>query len=260
MMAVSGLVMVGFVVGHMVGNLKAFAGIDPVTQRYKLDEYAVYLREIGAGMLGDEVFLWIVRAVLLLSLVLHVVSGISLARLNRRARPVGYLNPDYRASNAASRTMLYGGVFLLVFIVFHILHFTTGHLHHNGFVHGQVQANVVLGFQDSLIAAVYVVAMALLALHLYHGVWSMFQTLGVDSPRWNGGIRLAAKVIAVVLFVGFSAVPVAGVLGKLPAPAGTRVGNVNMVRLDSDLGDISVSSKARFESAKQFSLVQESNQ
>jgi succinate dehydrogenase / fumarate reductase cytochrome b subunit len=117
--------------------------------------------------------------------------------------------------------MLYGGLFLLLFVVFHILHFTTGQLHFSGFVEGQVYANVASAFRNAGTAAFYVVAMGLLAAHLYHGTWSMFQTLGVDTPRWNTGIRTAAKVVAVALFVGFSSVPVAILVGALPAPVET---------------------------------------
>ena len=141
-MAVSGLVLVLFVVGHMSGNLKIFAGVDPSTGDYKIDDYGVFLRTIGAEMFGKEGVLWLVRIVLLGCVVIHAWSGIQLARLNRRAKPQGYEVVSYRSANAASRTMLYGGLFLIVFITFHILHFTTGTVHFSGFVHGQVYAKV----------------------------------------------------------------------------------------------------------------------
>lgn len=220
-MALSGLVLVLFVLGHMAGNLKLFAGIDPSSGDYKIDDYGRFLRAIGAEMLGHSGVLWLVRVVLLACLVVHVVSGIQLARLNRRAKPIGYKNPKYRSANAASRTMLYGGLFLLVFIVFHIFHFTTGQLHFSGFVEGQVYANVFYAFRNVFTAGFYVVSMGLLAAHLYHGTWSMFQTLGVDTPSWNHGIRTAAKLVALALFVGFSSVPVAIAVGALPAPVET---------------------------------------
>jgi succinate dehydrogenase / fumarate reductase cytochrome b subunit len=117
--------------------------------------------------------------------------------------------------------MLYGGLFLLVFVIFHILHFTTGTVHFSGFVEGEVYANVWSAFQSVVTAGFYVVSMALLALHLYHGTWSMFQTLGVDTPRWNGAIRNGAKVVAFAMFVGFSSVPVSIALGLLAPPAVT---------------------------------------
>ncbi len=220
-MALSGLVLVLFVLGHMAGNLKIFAGIDPSTGDYKIDDYGRFLRAMGAEMLGHSGVLWIVRLILLACLVVHAVSGIHLARLNRQAKPVGYKSTTYRSANAASRTMIYGGLFLLVFIVFHILHFTTGQLHFSGFVEGQVYANVFAGFRNVTTAGFYVVSMGLLAAHLYHGTWSMFQTLGVDTPRWNKSVRTAAKVVAIALFLGFSSVPVAIVVGALPAPVET---------------------------------------
>lgn len=220
-MALSGLVLVFFVLGHMAGNLKIFAGVDPNTGDYKIDDYGRFLRAMGAEMLGHSGVLWLVRVVLLACLVIHALSGIQLARLNRRAKPVGYKSANYRSANAASRTMLYGGLFLLLFVTFHILHFTTGQLHFAGFVEGQVYANVYSGFQNVLTAGFYVVAMGLLAAHLYHGTWSMFQTLGVDTPRWNKGIRAGAKIVALALFVGFSSVPVAIAIGALPMPVET---------------------------------------
>jgi succinate dehydrogenase / fumarate reductase cytochrome b subunit len=221
-MAVSGLVLVLFVIGHMAGNLKVFAGIDPSTGDYKIDDYGVFLRTMGSEMFGKEGVLWIVRVVLLACVVIHALSGIQLARLNRRAKPQKYQVSSYKSANAASRTMLYGGLFLIVFITFHILHFTTGTLHFSGFVHGQVYANVYSGFQNIVTAGFYVVSMALLSLHLYHGTWSMFQTLGVDTPHWNKGIRNGAKLVAVATFLGFSSVPVGIAVGAFPAPVETR--------------------------------------
>jgi succinate dehydrogenase / fumarate reductase cytochrome b subunit len=220
-MALSGLVLVLFVLGHMAGNLKIFAGIDPTTGDYKIDDYGRFLRSMGSEMMGHETFLWVVRVVLFGCLVAHAASGIQLARLNRRAKPQGYKVANYRSANAASRTMMYGGLFLLVFVTYHILHFTTGTVHFDGFVEGEVYANVFSAFRHYGIAAFYVVAMGLLAAHLYHGTWSMFQTLGVDTPRWNQGFRTMAKVVAVALFVGFSAVPVSIAAGLLAAPVAT---------------------------------------
>jgi len=218
-MAISGLVLVLFVVGHMAGNLKIFAGIDSSTGDYKIDDYGRFLRSMGSEMLGHSGVLWIVRVVLLGCLVAHAVSGIQLARLNRRAKPEGYKVSVFRSANAASRTMLYGGLFLLVFIVFHILHLTTGTVHTRGFVEGEVYANVYNAFTAPTLVAFYVVAMGLLAAHLYHGTWSMFQTLGVDTPQWNKGIRATAKVISIAMFVGFCSVPLAIVTGVLTPPS-----------------------------------------
>ena len=222
-MAASGAVLVLFVLGHMAGNLKIFAGIDPSTGDYKIDDYGRFLRSMGAEMLGHSGVLWLVRVVLLVCVVIHAASGIQLARLNRRAKPVGYKSQNFRSANAASRTMLYGGLFLILCIVAHILHFTTGTIHFRGFVEGEVYANVWKAFQGWGAASFYVTAMGLLALHLYHGTWSMFQTLGVDSPGWNGSLRRAAKVVAFAIFIGFSSVPVGIALGFLGAPVSTPV-------------------------------------
>jgi succinate dehydrogenase / fumarate reductase cytochrome b subunit len=219
-MALSGIVLVLFVVGHMAGNLKIFAGINPDSGDYKIDDYGRFLRTMGSEMLGEYGVLWVVRAVLLACLVIHAVSGILLARANRAAKPEGYKVKSYRSANAASLTMLYGGLFLLLFVTFHILHFTTGTVHFS-FVEHEIYHNVWSAFQNVLTAGFYVVAMALLALHLYHGTWSMFQTLGVDTPRWNKGLRTVAKFVAIALFVGFSAVPVSIATGLLPAPVTT---------------------------------------
>jgi succinate dehydrogenase / fumarate reductase cytochrome b subunit len=223
-MALSGIVLVLFVIGHMAGNLKIFAGINPASGDYKIDDYGEFLRSMGSEMLGESGVLWLVRVVLLACLVIHAVSGILLAKANRAAKPAGYKVKSYRSANAASLTMLYGGLFLLLFITFHILHFTTGTVHFN-FVEDEIYWNVWSAFQNVLTACFYVVAMALLALHLYHGTWSMFQTLGVDTPRWNKGLRTVAKLVAIALFVGFSAVPVSIVTGLLPAPVTTTKAN-----------------------------------
>lgn len=217
LMAVSGLIMIGFVLGHMAGNLKVFAGFDPAIGMYTIDHYAIFLREILAGIMGHGNFLWVVRAVLLLAVMVHFVSAYQLALLNRRAKPPASSPPDYRSSNAASRTMVYGGTVLLIFIVFHILHLTTGTLHFRGFQEGKVYSNLTSGLAPWYLALFYVIAVGALAMHLYHGVWSMFQTLGVTSPTWNAGLRGVAKLVAVVLFVGFSVVPLAVVTGILPS-------------------------------------------
>jgi succinate dehydrogenase / fumarate reductase cytochrome b subunit len=217
-MALSGVVLVLFVVGHMAGNLKIFAGIDPQTGDYKIDDYGRFLRTMGAEMLGQSGVLWVVRIVLLVAVILHAASGIQLARLNRRAKPVTGNGIRYQSANAASKTMMYGGLFLLCFIVFHILHFTTGHVHTHGFVEGEVYQNVWNAFRSPALAGVYVIAMGFLGMHLYHGVWSMFQTLGVDTPQWNRTIRTAAKIVAIVMFIGFSAVPASIALNVLPQP------------------------------------------
>jgi succinate dehydrogenase / fumarate reductase, cytochrome b subunit len=214
-MAVTGLMLIGFLVGHMAGNLKAFAGIDPTSGLHKLDEYAHFLREIGEKMLGKGGVLWLVRIVLLGAVGLHILSAIQLARINKRARGSSYQTVRYNSSTIASRSMYYGGLVIAFFIVFHILHFTTGNLHFRGFIEGKVYNNVVLAFQSPLIVLIYLAALTAVALHTYHAGWSLFQTLGLDTPQINRPLRIGVKVLAVVLFLGFLAVPFSVLLGGL---------------------------------------------
>jgi succinate dehydrogenase / fumarate reductase, cytochrome b subunit len=215
--AITGLMMIGFVVGHMLGNLKAFAGFDS-SNVAALDNYAHHLRMLMADLVGEGNFLWLARGGLLGALVLHVVTVAQLTALNKSSRPVGYAKHSYKSSTVASRSMAYGGLILLLFIVFHILHFTTGHLHTDGFIHGQVYANVHSAFQHLWLVAVYTIAMSALGLHLFHGTWSVFQTLGFDNPDRNASLRMAATGLAVVVVLGFIAVPITMFMGLTPTP------------------------------------------
>lgn len=221
-MAVTGLMLIGFVIGHMAGNLKTFMGFDSEGIA-KLDHYAVFLRQIGEAMLGHGTFLWISRFVLLGAVILHIMSAVQLTLRNKAGRPQAYAKKSYDSATVASRTMSIGGTILLLFIIFHILHFTTGQAHTHGFVEGQVYSNVYNAFQHGPITLIYVVAMCGLFLHLYHGSWSVFQTLGIDSPGWNGMLRCLAKGIAFVVCVGFLSVPLAFYFGMLPPPTGKAI-------------------------------------
>ena len=212
--ALTGLFLIGFVVGHMAGNLKFFASPDPVSGQPKLDHYGHLLRTLGADFIGNYTFLWVFRILLILALLAHVVTVILLCRQNKIAKSTDYANPTYKSSTLASRYMLYGGLTLLAFIIFHILHFTTGDLHFQGFVFGNVFNNVISGFSVWYVTAFYVIAMSCLGLHLYHGAWSMFQTLGVDNPNWNTWLRLFAKILAIVVFIGFVSVPLCAFFGN----------------------------------------------
>jgi succinate dehydrogenase / fumarate reductase cytochrome b subunit len=215
--ALSGLFLVFFIIGHMLGNLKFFGSVDPNTGQHALDHYAHLLRMIAADFLGQNTFIWLFRGALLVALFLHVTTVILLSRQNRLARSEAYLNPKYSSSTLASRYMMFGGLITLAFIIFHILHFTTGDLHFQGFVYGQVFNNVVSGFSVNYVVAIYIVSVLAVAFHIYHGAWSAFQTLGIDNPSWNYFFRVAAKVLAVVIFVGFASVPLmAAYAGYLP--------------------------------------------
>jgi succinate dehydrogenase / fumarate reductase cytochrome b subunit len=213
-MAITGLILIGFLVGHMAGNLKIFTGFNPSTGIHHLDEYAHFLREIGEKILGHGVFLWIARIILLGSIFLHIGAAVTLAQINRRARPTGYLKQRYVASTIASRYMLVGGLIISLFIIVHIGHFTTGWFHHD-YREGQVYRNVVSGFASAPYVIFYLVALTAVAFHVYHGGWSLLQTLGIIPPNQYETYRVGARVLAVFLWVGFIVVPLCVYLGVL---------------------------------------------
>lgn len=215
--ALTGLVLFGFLVGHMVGNLKAFAGFSGEGIA-KLDLYAAFLREMGHEMLGHATVLWLARGGLLAALILHVVTIIQLQALNRKARPQDYEKRVGSSATLASRSMFYGGMLIFLFIILHILHFTTGTIHFNGFVEGHVYANVYSAFSKPLIAVAYCGVMIVVGSHLYHGLWSLFQTLGLDSPDKNEALRMGARAFACIVAIGFMSVPLAIAFGFLPEP------------------------------------------
>jgi len=200
-MAVTGMILVGFVTVHMTGNLLIFKG--PAA----INGYSRFLHRATE-------LLWPLRLVLLTALIFHVHSAWSLTRDARAARPEGYAQRKLQAATWSARTMRWGGVLLLVFVVFHLLHFTTGTLHPEFDPH-DVYSNVVIGFSIPAVAIFYVIAMAALALHLHHGVWSLFQTLGLNHPHLNPARRRLATFLAVVVPVGFAAIPVAVMLRYL---------------------------------------------
>lgn len=207
-MALSGIVWVGFVIGHMLGNLKVYQGAEA------FNHYAEGLRVFGDPFLGRGQALWIARIVLIVALALHVWSAWHLARRSRAAREVGYRKREAIEFSRASRTMRWGGVALLAFLVYHILHLTLGTVHPD-FVPGDAYHNFVAGFQSLPVAGVYGVAMIALGLHLYHGVWSAFQTLGAGDgeqheQRWHRGL---AGAVALVVALGNLSFPVAVLTG-----------------------------------------------
>lgn len=227
LVALTGSFLFLFVFGHMAGNLKAFAGVSPTTGVHKLDYYAEFLRSFGADALGRENFLWVTRLVLLLCLFSHIALIIQLRMRNRVSRESDYVVTKRVASSVAAQTMMYGGIVIFLFVVFHILHFTTGDLHFHGFEHGKVYANVYSAFQSGFVVAIYVVGVSAVSMHLYHGIWSVFQTLGLDSATRNGAIRGAAKLLSVAILFGFLSVPVAMFSGALPPPPKASLSSVH---------------------------------
>ncbi len=207
-MAVSGIVLFGYVLLHMLGNLKLYEGPQ------KLNDYAGFLREAGAPLVPPEGLLWLVRAVLLLAVVVHVWAAWSLTRASRAARPERYQKREAVVMSYAARTMRWGGVVLLLFVVYHLLHLTTGTAHQD-FVPGDVYHNVVAGFRVWWVALVYVAAQAALGFHLYHGLWSMFQSLGWNHPRYNPWRKRFAQVFAWTITLGNVSFPLAVLTGVI---------------------------------------------
>ena len=204
-MALTGLILFGFVIGHMIGNLQVYLGPEA------FDAYGVFLRSLlhGTG-------LWIARAVMLVAVGLHIWSAWRLTLINNAARPVGYREVERRESTYASRTMRWSGVLLLLFIVYHLLHLTFGaRIVHPHFVHGAIYDNFVIGFQNPLVSGFYILAMLALGLHLYHGAWSFMQTLGLSHPRYNHLRHTLATLVTVVVVAGNLSFPVAVLTGVL---------------------------------------------
>ncbi|MCH2139308.1 MAG: succinate dehydrogenase cytochrome b subunit, partial [Phycisphaerales bacterium] len=205
-----------FVISHMLGNLKAFGGATAI------DQYALMLRQIGADVLGQGTFLWIARVVLLGAIVMHVTTIIQLLGRNAAGRPTRTV----RRRNAATLSaawMAISGTLILVFVVLHLAQFTFGWItphaaDTSAFEHGAVYSNLWGAFNIWWIAAFYVLMMAMVSLHVYHGAWSMCQTLGLDNPARNGLFRAGSALIAIVLFVGFSAVPVSMLTNAIGPP------------------------------------------
>jgi succinate dehydrogenase / fumarate reductase cytochrome b subunit len=198
-MAVSGCILFLFVVGHLIGNLQIYEGPD------KLNRYAVLLRSMPA-------LLWGVRTVLLAMVLLHIWSSLQLAARNIGARPVGYQMKKSAGSSYASRTMYWSGPIILAFVIYHLLDFTFGKANPH-FEPGNVYGNVVASFQLIPVAAFYIIAMLLLCLHLYHGLWSMFQSLGIAHPRYTPMLRKGAAVLATLIAAGNISIPLAVLIG-----------------------------------------------
>jgi succinate dehydrogenase / fumarate reductase, cytochrome b subunit len=195
-MAITGLILVGFVIGHLLGNLLVFRGPEA------MNSYAAMLK-------GNAVLLWGVRSVVFLAAVAHVWAATSLTLAQRAARPVGYAKRDPQVTTFAARTIRIGGVMLLVFIILHLLHFTTGTLRPAPFSREDVFANMIGSFQIWWVALLYVVAMVALGLHVYHGAWSSVRTLGASRPSATPLHRRVALVLAGALWLGFTSIPVA---------------------------------------------------
>ena len=200
-MAVSGIILLGYVLAHMIGNLKVFLG------REHINTYGEWLRTLGEPALPRTVLLWGLRVVLIAAFAGHIIAAYQLTRMNLKARPTRYQSPrDYVAANFASRTMRWTGIIVALFVVFHLLDLTWGPANPH-FVRGDPYDNLFYSFQRVPVAIVYILAMLALGIHIFHGAWSMFQSLGLNNPRWNIWRRYFAIGFAVVVTVGNVSMP-----------------------------------------------------
>jgi len=201
-MASTGVVLFGFVIGHMIGNLQIYEG------REKLDAYGQLLHSLPG-------LLWTTRIILLTCVSLHILTTVQLALLKKSARPVEYVKKDNSHSSYASRTMYWSGPIVLVFIIYHILHLTLGVVQPDTYQFGAVYDNLVHGFQNYAISGFYILSMVLLCIHIYHGAWSMFQSLGVNHPTYTPILRKFAALMAIVIFIGNISIPVSVMVGVI---------------------------------------------
>jgi succinate dehydrogenase / fumarate reductase cytochrome b subunit len=199
-MGATGLILVAFVILHMAGNLQFFAGFE------RFNAYS-HLLQVDLIELT-----WLMRATLLVAVILHVTAAYQLTMRNRAARPTDYVRREPQVSTYAARTMRWGGVYLLLFIPYHLLHFTTGTVH-PAFVRGDAYGNVVIGFETLWVALFYLGAMLFLGLHLYHGAWAAFRTLGIVRPSNDPLHRRLALAVAIIVPAGFSLLPLSVMLG-----------------------------------------------
>jgi succinate dehydrogenase / fumarate reductase cytochrome b subunit len=200
-MAVTGAILFVFVIGHLLGNLQVYEG--PA----KLNAYGAFLHSIGE-------ILWPVRIILLVCVTLHIIATVQLALLKKRARPIGYSRKQAIASSYASRTMYWSGPIVLAFIIFHLLHLTAGYIHPGAaYIEGDVYHNVVSGFQVWWVSLSYIVAISLLGLHLRHGLWSMFQSVGILQLQHTAMLKWTAMIIALLIVLGYISIPISVLLG-----------------------------------------------
>jgi succinate dehydrogenase / fumarate reductase cytochrome b subunit len=205
-MAVTGVILFAYVLAHLLGNLQIYSP-DPE----QINRYAAFLHDPSRALL-----LWIARIILLAAVVLHITASIELWLLKREARPVVYFKKDDVPAAYAARTMIWSGPIILAFVIFHVLHLTVGSifpLREMGPNQPNVHANLVGGFQHPVVAGFYIFAMVLLSMHLYHGLWSMFQSVGLSHPRYTPVVKRSAAVLAILIGAGNISIPLAVLMG-----------------------------------------------
>jgi succinate dehydrogenase / fumarate reductase, cytochrome b subunit len=208
-MAVTGVILFGWIFVHMLGNLKLYLGAE------HMNTYGAWLRTLGAPAVPETGLLWLSRIILLVCVVLHIHAAWAVSAMSRNARPVDYRDRQFVKSTYASRTMRWGGVIVLLFIIYHLLHLTIGANVAPGaqFVPGDPYHNVVAGFRNPLVAVVYIIANLALGLHLFHGLWSMFNSLGLNHRKFNAWRRVFATAFAVIVTAGNVSFPLAVLTG-----------------------------------------------
>jgi succinate dehydrogenase / fumarate reductase cytochrome b subunit len=216
-MAITGIIGIGFVVVHMIGNLKVYLGVitEGDDRVYDIDVYGEFLRELLVPIAPRTYVLWGLRIVLIAAVILHIHAAYTLTVLNRKARPVKYQSArDYQVANFASRTMRWTGIIVALFIVWHLADLTWGWANPD-FVRGAVYRNLDASLSRVPVAILYIVANIALGIHLFHGTWSLFQSLGWSNPRFNNWRRYLATGIATIVVVGNVSIPVAVLAGVI---------------------------------------------
>ena len=247
-MAITGIIGIGFVIGHMVGNLKAYIGT--VTENgqevYDIDIYGEFLRELLVPILPHGVFLWIMRIVLISAVLLHIHAAYSLTVMNRTARPVKYQSArDYQIANFASRTMRWTGIIVALFILWHLADLTWGWVNPD-FEHGMVYRNLDASLSRVPVAILYIVANIALGIHLFHGTWSLFQSIGWNNPRFNQWRKSIAAGVATLIVVGNVSFPIMTLAGVIDFdPDVTTVHDLReMEQIDAMITDAMINPEA----------------
>jgi succinate dehydrogenase / fumarate reductase cytochrome b subunit len=198
------------VVAHLLGNLQIYSS-NPA----QINGYAAFLHNPNTA-----IALWTARSILLLAVILHIVASVQLFAQNRAARPIAYYKKDDVPTSYAARTMIWSGPIVAAFVIFHVLHLTVGAVLTtrdvgNNPITPDVRYNVISGFQNYAVSGFYIFAMILLCMHLYHGLWSMFQSLGISHPRYTGKLKKFAAILAILIAIGNCSIPIAVMAGLL---------------------------------------------
>lgn len=210
-MALTGVILFGYVIAHLLGNLQIYASSPD-----QINRYAAFLHNPA-----NTIPLWAARTFLLVAVLLHITASVQLWLQNRTARPIGYVKKNDVPASYAARTMIWSGPIVGAFIVFHVLHLTVGAVLKLEDVGGNpttpdVYHNVISGFQNYGVSAFYIIAMILLCTHLYHGIWSMFQSMGINHPRYTPLLKKGAAIVAILIAIGNCSIPIAVMAGLLP--------------------------------------------